>query len=60
MDSFRAALLDDFSYVINVLVVSDINIIPNLVPAIGTGNIGDFWDGVNFIVPSNPAYPPHP
>lgn len=59
MSSFRAALLDSFSYVINTIVVSDINVVPGLI-ATDTGSIGDFWDGTDFIDPTNPAYPPHP
>lgn len=56
----RAALLDEDSYVINVMVVGSLDFMPNLVLAETAGNIGDYWDGENFIAPDDPAYPPHP
>ncbi len=60
MIEIRAALLDDYGYVINTIIVYDLNFMPNLVEATDTGTIGDYWDGTNFIRPWDPAFPPHP
>ena len=43
----RLCLLDNQNYVINV-VESSIHL-PNSIDGTGRGNIGDLWDGENFI-----------
>lgn len=59
--SFRAAMLDEYSYVWNIIIVDDINILPGLIPDYeSVAGIGDFWDGVNFISFRSPDFPPHP
>lgn len=59
--SFRAAMLDQYSYVSNVIIVDDINVLPGLIPDMeGVSAIGDYWNGSNFINPRDAAFPPHP
>lgn len=60
---FRAAVLDEFGYVDNIIVVDNIGFLPNLVRADipgDIGNIGDYWNGTMFISPDSPDFPPHP
>lgn len=56
----RAAQLDEFGYVINVIIVESLDFLPRLVLAETSGNIGDYWDGDEFIGSDDPAFPPHP
>lgn len=53
----RAALLDDDGYVINVVMVPSFDYMQNLVDARTAGNIGDYWNGQEFIAPDDPRYP---
>ena len=46
----RAALLDQSSVVINVIEVDSLSTLPNLVAA-ATSEIGDTWDGTQFVKP---------
>ena len=45
----RVCILDNHNFVINTVEVSSITQIPNSIDGTGRGNIGDLWDGANFI-----------
>jgi len=56
----RAAVLNpENGIVINVLDVSNLWLLPNLVPADSAGNIGDWWTGVggDFAPLTDPRHP---
>lgn len=39
---------------------NDLSNWPGYIPAIDDGNVGDIWDGVNFVTPPPPVVPPPP
>ena len=51
----RAAVIEN-GKVTNIIVVESLDIFPNLVDAEGA-NIGDDWDGVQFVKPPTPPTP---
>lgn len=53
----RAAMLDEYNIVFNVIEVDYVDFFPNTVEATGRGDIGDYWNGVDFIRPWDPAHP---
>lgn len=53
----RAAMLNGSSIVINVIIVNDINFLPNLVLLEDDAGIGDYWNGSDFIKINNPLHP---
>lgn len=54
-DYMRAAQLDN-NKVINIIEVESLDVLPNLIDA-GNGNIGDTWDGTQFVTAPAPPEP---
>lgn len=53
----RAAMIGPDGICYNMIIVDDIGFLPGLIEADNRGDIGDYWDGEEFINLSDPRHP---